>query len=239
MAPRDQVGRWETALEGLTGSQRAAIRGAMRRRVFAPREALFSQGAPDTNLFVVEAGSVRVFHVAANGSEFTIGIVDAGSVLGIAAAVLNEQRCMCAESIGRVAAWSLARKDLFTLMAGIPKLSINLNRLLAGLAVASFVRSARIVHPAPVKLGKVLRDLATRDRAAGQGTLHVIQGLTHQDFATMVGASRTWVTSTLASFERQGLLTRKKGVVLIPSLQKLDRAIAALERVTSASSGTS
>jgi CRP-like cAMP-binding protein len=211
----------------------------MRRRVFAARRALFLQGEPDTNLFVVETGSVRVFHVAANGSEFTIGIVDAGSVLGVAAAVLNEQRCMCAESIGRVSVSSLARKDLFALMARIPKLSINLNRLLAGLAVASFVRSARIVHPAPVKLGKVLRDLATRDRATGKGTSHVIHGLTHQDFATMVGASRTWVTLTLASFERQGLLTRKKGMVLIPSLQRFDRAIAALERITPDSSGIS
>jgi CRP/FNR family cyclic AMP-dependent transcriptional regulator len=230
MSRLEHVGKWETALAGLTESQRVQISGAMRRKVFVPRQALFSQGDRNTNLFVVEKGSVRVFHVAANGSEFTIGIANEDSVLGAAAAVLNEPRCMCAESIGRVTAWSLARKDLFILITRIPELSINLNRLLASLAVESFVRSTRIVHSAPVKLGKVLRDLATRDRAAGKGTLHVIHGLTHQDFATMVGASRTWVTLTLAAFERQGLLTRKKGMVLIPSLPKFDRAIAALEQ---------
>lgn len=235
MSLPEHIAQWELALERLTEEQRRAVAGAMRRQQFEARQLLFRQGDPSDELLIVEQGSARVFLVTASGGQFTIGICGAGGVLGAVAVILGRSHVLNAESIEGITVSSLSRSALLALMERIPRLAVNMNQLLARLAMESFVRSSRIIDSAPLKLGKVLRDVAAREGVASNGGAYVVRGLTHQDFATMVGASRTWVTLTLRSFERHGILIRKKSMVIIPDLHRFDQFIAALEQVSALS----
>jgi CRP-like cAMP-binding protein len=235
MSLPEQIAQWELALERLTEEQRRAVARTMRRQQFAARQLLFCQGDPSDQLLIVEQGSARVFRGTAGGGQFTIGICGRGGVLGAVAVILGRPHVLNAESIEDITVASLSRSALLALMERIPRLAVNMNQLLARLAMESFVRSSRIIDSAPLKLGKVLRDVATREGSASAGGAYVVRGLTHQDFATMVGASRTWVTLTLRSFECHGILIRKKSMVIIPDLQRFDQFIAALEQVSALS----
>ena len=235
MSLPEHIAQWELALERLTEEQRRSVARAMRRRHFAARQLLFRQGDPSDELLVVEQGAARVFLVTASGGQFTIGICGRGGVLGAVAVVLSKPHALNAESIEDITVSSLPRSALLALMERIPRLAVNMNQLLARLAMESFVRSSRIIDSAPLKLGKVLRDVAARGVVASEGGAYVVRGLTHQDLATMVGTSRTWVTLTLRSFERHGILIRKKSMVIIPDLQRFDQFIAALEQVSALS----
>jgi CRP/FNR family transcriptional regulator, cyclic AMP receptor protein len=235
MSLPEHIAQWELALEQLTEEQRHAVARAMRRQHFEARQLLFRQGDPSDALLVVEQGAARVFLVTASGGQFTIGICGKGGVLGAVAVILGKPHVLNAESIEDITVSSLPRSALLALMERIPRLAVNMNQLLARLAMESFVRSSRIIDSAPLKLGKVLREVAARGAVASEGDAYVVRGLTHQDLATMVGTSRTWVTLTLRSFERHGILSRRKSMVIIPDLQRFDQFIAALEQVSALS----
>jgi DNA-binding Lrp family transcriptional regulator len=48
------------------------------------------------------------------------------------------------------------------------------------------------------------------------------------ELAKMVGASRPWVTLTLASFERRGLIERRRGYIAIADMATLERYLSQL-----------
>lgn len=229
-ALNEHAANWAIALDGLTEQQRLHVVQAMRRTAYGPRDQLFRQGEPSTQLLVVERGVVRVFHVAASGNQFTCSVASTGAMLGIIAVVLNKPHFLCAEAVDRVSVASLSRGCLLDLMERIPRLASNLHQVLASLAMESALRNSSAIDSTAVRLGKVLRELATRIGVPVAGSALAIRGLTHQDIATMIGASRTWVTLTLGSFESHGVLTRKKNMLIIRSLARLDQFVAAHEQ---------
>jgi CRP/FNR family cyclic AMP-dependent transcriptional regulator len=223
---------WEIVLDGLTVQERQTVGGYMRRFAFGPRELLFRQGDPSTPLMIVHEGLVRAFHIDADGQQFTSSVGGAGTVLELTAMVLRKPHFLCAESVGPAVVLAMSRANLNTLVARIPRLAANLQRVLATIAMESLLRNGRVIESATVRLAHVLHELVLRVGIPAGGSSYAIYGLTHQDIATMIGASRTWVTLSLGSFERHGVVMRKKGVLLIPCMQRLQHFTAGLKRAT-------
>lgn len=208
--------RWAIALSGLTDNQRSRVQQSMKLLEYGPRKSLFSEGEGSTHIVVIQSGRVRLFRTSAGGEEFTTGVSGPGAVLGLIAVVLSKPRILSAETIDRAVISSLSGSALFSLMEEIPCLATNISRILAQLAMESIVRSGRMIDSAPVRLGQVLYSLAVPMDSDAPELQRIVRGFTHQDLATMVGTTRTWVTLTLAAFERQGLLARTKRVIVIP-----------------------
>jgi CRP-like cAMP-binding protein len=229
---QEHASRWEIVIDGLTVQERQLVDRCMRRSVFGPRELLFRQGDPSSHLLVVNEGLVRVFHVDVDGQQFTSSVGGASTVLELAAMVLGQPHFLCAESVGPAIVSAMPRGNLHTLAARIPRLAANLQRVLAIMTMESLLRNSRVTESAVVRLGNVLHELVFHAGVPAGGSAYVICGLTHQDIATMIGASRTWVTLSLGSFERHGVVIRKKGELLIPNLQRLQHFTSGLKRTS-------
>ncbi len=204
--------KWKRALEGLTRDEVEAVHRLKREKSFAHRATVFRQGDPSTFLVVVRSGRVRLFMTSPHGDEFTLSMLTAGSILGLAAVVLSRPRILSVEAVGQVEAFVLSAADFEACMRRIPQLAHNVMCLLAILAVENIERSGPLVlDSAPRRLGRILLTLAV-PMADGR---HLVQQVTHDQLAKMIGASRPWVSLTLADFERRGLVARRPGTILI------------------------
>jgi CRP/FNR family cyclic AMP-dependent transcriptional regulator len=206
--------KWDIALRGLAEGEIRQIEACMHSRLYGPRRTLFREGEPSDSLIVVKAGRVRLYLSSAEGDEFTVMMVTAGSLLGLAAAVLGKPRILTAESVGSVDAMVMPVADLVHCMRTIPQFAINLTRLLAILAAENIQRAGPLaLDSSRVRLGRILVALAAADpRSNGAAT---VEGLTHDDLGKLVGATRTWVSLTLADFEKRGLISKYPGRIVI------------------------
>ena len=97
-------------------------------------------------------------------------------------------------------------------MRRIPRLAHNVTQLLAILAVENIERSAPLVlDSAAQRLGRILLALSVRRSDGAQ----VVQDMTHDELGKMIGSTRTWVSLTLAHFERRGCLVKQPGSIVI------------------------
>ncbi len=204
--------KWNQALQGLSHEEAEAVHRLMRARSYPPRAVILDQGEPSDTLVVVRNGRVRLFITSPEGDEFTLSMLTGGSILGLAAVVLQSPRILSVETVGPVDVSVLSAADFQACLQRIPRFSHNITRLLALLAVENIERSAPLVlDSASQRLGRILVALAVRSPDGGLA----VQDLTHEDLGKMIGASRTWVSLTLADFERRGLVTRKPGRIAI------------------------
>jgi CRP/FNR family cyclic AMP-dependent transcriptional regulator len=223
--------KWDVLLENLTPEQTARVGQRLHTAVYEPRGILFQQGAPSDCMLLVRSGRVRLYLLSEEGEEFVTGVTGVGSVLGLAPALLSTSRFQTAEAIDRVEASRLSTGDLNELMETIPAFSRNVARLLAILSGESIMRSGPLaLDLTHMRLASTLINLAALDETDPTGLSHVIEGLTQEGLAKMVGASRTWVALTLAEFERHGLLERRKRWIRIPDFDRLIRYLATERR---------
>lgn len=210
--------KWTRALAGLSHEDAESVHALMRMKSYAPRVTIFSQGEPSDSLLVVRNGRVRLYLTSPEGEEFTLSILTSGSILGLAAVVLRSPRILSVEAVSDVDISVLPAADFLACMQRTPRFAFNITQLLAVLAVENIERSAPLVlDSASLRLGRVLAALAVTSTDGRQ----LVQQLTHEDFAKMIGATRTWVSLTLADFERRGLLVKQPGTILILDMEAL------------------
>ncbi len=214
--------KWEIALQHLSPAQREQIHARLRTVAFAARKPMFRQGEPSDSLVVVRKGRVRLYAGTESGEEFTLGVMDSGRILGLAAAILGRPRLLSAESIDAVEADILPLSDLRHCMDAIPQFAQNVMQLLATLAAETLAGIVPVaLDSAVVRLGTILLALGAAADDEPHGTGLRVSGLTHEDLAKMVGASRTWVSVTLGAMERQQLIAKKKGSIAILDRERL------------------
>ncbi|WP_334187847.1 Crp/Fnr family transcriptional regulator [Noviherbaspirillum sp.] len=219
---------WDIALDRLTPDQQEQVRSRMHPIACKPRQSLFNQGEPSDSLYVIRRGRVRLYAGTEHGEEFTLGIMDSGRILGLAAAVLGKPRIVSAESVDHVDAGILTTKDLHLCMNAIPQFARNIMTVLATLAVETLDGIVPVaLDSAAVRLATILMTLGTPDTNDPSGRRLNVSGLTQEDFGKMVGATRTWVTLTLGTLERNQLIEKRKGSITILDRDRLARFIDA------------
>lgn len=219
--------KWGIATEGLDASQRQLILDRMSAISYDAHHIVFEQGEPSDTLLLVTQGRVRLFQTLDNGEEFTFGITLPGTILGLAGVIVERPRILSAEALQTATVSAMKRKDLIHCMSALPQFHWNITRLLAILSIESIERSGPMaLDSASVRLGSALRSLAHPDQRAGESHVLVVDGITQQELAKMVGASRSWIAIGLSEFERQGLIRKRRGRIEICDARQLESFIA-------------
>lgn len=218
--------KWSIATDGLDAVQRQFILDRMISIAFGAHARIFEQGEPSDTLLLVTQGRVRLFQTLDNGEEFTFGITLPGTILGLAAVVADRPRILSAAALESATVSTMKRKDLLCCMSSMPLFHWNVTRLLAILSIESIERSGPMaLDSASVRLGNALRSLARPDQRSGERHVLVVDGLTQQELAKMVGASRSWIAIALSEFERLGLIRKQRGRIEICDINRFESFI--------------
>lgn len=211
--------RWDKLLCGLTACERQRIEAKLEPKDLAKNEVIFYEGGQAADVFIVLRGRIRLYQLSSEGKEYSSGIWSDGYVLGLISALTNTRYFINALAVDQVRVLRLGHADFFALMQEIPQFSLNVSRALAMIAKNSIRRTAFLaLEPVQKKLKQVLLKLAIHNPDTNR---YEVSGITQEELATIVGASRTWVNRTLAQFEQEGLLYRdKRTIVLLEQLHQ-------------------
>ena len=193
---------------------------------YARDDALFWQGDPSTELYVVRRGKVRIYKISPAGRETSINIFSTGDIIGEFAAVDQQSRSATAQAITHCLLWRMEGDVFVQHLRNLPNLALALNRLLVGKlrwtaefaeTVAQYDAAGRLLHILLLyneQFGEVLE--------AGK-RYRLDLGLNQDDLASLVGARREWVNRLLQTWQRQGWMEYKAGKLIIQDLSRMQQ----------------
>jgi CRP/FNR family transcriptional regulator, cyclic AMP receptor protein len=108
-----------------------ALTDKCRLCTLADRDVLIEQGAADSSVFLLIAGSARVVRWSLEGNEIWLSNLQTGAIVGETAALISSPRTSAVIADGPLVAAQMYGDDFLGLLETWPILSLALNRMLA------------------------------------------------------------------------------------------------------------
>lgn len=199
-APRD-------LLLGLTPEERLRVAEVGRERRVRRNNLLYRQGDPPDLTYILHSGMVRTFRTSREGREFTVGYWREHDIIGGPDIFSSEPRWLSAEAVADCVLTGFNHDALDRLIADFPRFAHN---LIAALSFKSrwMMNTGDTLGTASVAQ-RIAQVIVMQAEVHGRTTTDGLRELTHmshRDIATLVGASRQWVTTALADLQRRGLV---------------------------------
>jgi CRP/FNR family transcriptional regulator, cyclic AMP receptor protein len=219
-----------TFLDGLAPADRAALAEAGTARHYRKGEPLFIAGDPGGFVVLITAGRVKVTAPAPTGAEAVLSLRGPGDLVGELSALADgpDERVATVVALEPVVCRVVRSGDFRTILAEHPAIALGLLRMVAARLRASDRRIVEFgAYDTVRRLARLLADMA---EAAGSGGprvgpgehVRVLRtGLTQDDLAGMVGASRESVARGLATLRSLGLVSTGRGRVDVRDLPGL------------------
>lgn len=212
----NSLGRQPNIFAQLDEDQRAIVLACAERRKFAKGQTVFAQGQPHKGVFVIESGILRTFYVAPNGRELTFMYWQPGNLVGTPE-VLG-QSVYRWSGVATVPTEVLAFKSstLRSLILQMPALSLGIIEALEfkGKCFSVVIQMLGTMNVAE-RLGQALRTVAYIHGEHTRDGIVLGAPFTHEALATLVGASRQWVTTELHNMEKKAILRiGRRGIVI-------------------------
>jgi CRP/FNR family cyclic AMP-dependent transcriptional regulator len=203
--------------DGLTDEELARVASIARERRYRKGTILFNEGDPGDAIYFVREGRVRVTRLSAGGQEQVLKVWGPGSAIGLVVLADKSGYPATAQVTEDAVLYAFRVDDLLTLMDESRTLAANAFRL-----VGQRLRLARdTAHDLAVRSTHGRLASLLFKTAEDQGSNRITLGLTHQEIAGMIGASRETVTRALADFRRTGCIAVEGESIVILDEKRL------------------
>jgi CRP/FNR family transcriptional regulator, cyclic AMP receptor protein len=210
------IGGAPSLFETLSPAERETLVRCGRRRVLYRGQTLFSQGARNDGIFLIETGRIRVYYTAPSQREITLAYWHPGNFVGGPEVFGEGVHQWSGVATSNSSVVHLPGKVLRKLVVEMPNLAIG---LIEGLAFKGKCYSA---------LAQMLGTRSITERLVNL-LLHLIElygvkdpdgiligaAFTHADLAHMVGATRQWVTISLRRLHDKNVLVVRKPKIIV------------------------
>ena len=168
---------------------------------------LFSQGQPSIGVYMLCQGRVKLTACSKDGRSTILGIVEAGEVLGLGAAISDVVHQATAEAIEDCQINFVAKGDFQRFLIHNPEAAFNAARQLSRDHAAAWdqIRSLALSHSAAERLARLLLDWSSKN-GNGSSKTPMKTVFTHEEIAAMIGSSRETVTRILKDFKERDLI---------------------------------
>ncbi len=201
----------------------------------------FSRRVPDTHveqgeifytpmdrseaLFMLKKGRVRLYKVAPDGWEFTLAVVEAGTMFGEMALTAQRLREAYAEAMEPSDICVLKSEDLESIVRGNPDVGLQMIRVLSERLRVCETRLEDIgLKEVPARLANLVLQLAESEGVMTSDGPKIPTHYTHRQLATMIGASRESVTRAFTKLRREGAVELKSRRIYVKNVAALKRA---------------
>jgi CRP/FNR family transcriptional regulator len=175
-------------------------------------------------LFILKKGKVRIFKTVPDGREFTLAVVDAGTVFGEMALTAQRLEGAYAQAMEPSILLNMSRDDLERLILQKPEVGLQITRLLSERLRRYETRLEDItlkdVHS---RLASIIL-LLIESEGTRTGTGYRIPAhYTHERLGTMIGASREAVTGAFGLLQDEGVVELGRRLIYVKDLDSLRR----------------
>jgi len=232
-APRPDVttALRSTRLWRSASDEAVASLAAQARVQDAPRGTmLVSQGGPATRLGVVVVGTVKVFHLGADGRALTFEKVGSGDPFGAVAVLAGTRYPATAEAATAVTVAWVSRESLFALIESEPQLTRSLVTDLANRVVNQTAVAATLNMDVPSRLAGYLFQQALAGGRTTEAGLVVDLGMSKGELASALGTVPETLSRALARLRDDGVLEVRTRDVVVKDVGALARLGSGMER---------
>jgi CRP/FNR family transcriptional regulator, cyclic AMP receptor protein len=199
---------------------RIAARAHSLRR--ARGEFIYMPGDRADCVYVLKQGRVKLSVLAESGKEIAIDIIQPGEIFGEFALLDESPRSNMAQALDDTLMWVFGKRDFTHLLSTQAKLAMSYIRLVGDRRRRMEKKLSDITSKdVSARVCELLHELAVSDSEAGPPALDFLVPLTHQDVASLIGASRQTTTSVLNDLERRGVIELGRGWMRVKSLKDL------------------
>jgi CRP-like cAMP-binding protein len=198
------------------------IRQYAYRQAIPANTWLFRQGEPLRDLYLLEAGLVKMLRLEANGCEDVVELRSAGSLVGATSAIANTPAPMTAITCMESTVVRLPVNDFLQMARSSTDVSHELLVFICWRSVEqSICHSRQKAFSSRVRLAQLFLWLTERFGAERSGEVRLASPLSKQEMAAWVGASPQHLSVVLGEMKRDGLIDEVGGWLIFRDLQRL------------------
>jgi CRP/FNR family cyclic AMP-dependent transcriptional regulator len=213
--------------EPLTADQTDLLAQKTHERAFGRGETVYAPGDASEAVFVLLTGRVRLYGMAGR-QELTFEVVRASTIFGIASLMERTQdEYALALEPSRVGVLGL--NDFWHLVRKNPGVNARLVKVLGDRLRMIRGRMADIaLKETPARLASLILDLVQSEGVVTrEGHYKIVAHYTHEQLATMIGATRTSVTRAFRKLQDSGCVRLFRRRIYIVDLDALKRSASA------------
>ncbi len=174
---------------------------------------------------MLKRGKVRIYKVTPEGWEFTLAVVEAGTMFGEMALTAQRMREAYAEAAEPSDICVLKGEDLERLVRANPDVGLAMMRVLGERLRVCEERLEGIgLKSVPARLASLVLQLAESEGVMTPEGPRIPTHYTHRQLATMIGASRESVTRAFSKLQGAGAVELKRRHIHVKDVQALESA---------------
>ncbi|MEE9591061.1 MAG: Crp/Fnr family transcriptional regulator [Thermodesulfobacteriota bacterium] len=179
---------------------------------------VYTTGDRADTLYILKEGRIKITHLAEDGRELTIEILEPGDIFGELSLAGEEERETNAEALEDSFICAVKRRDFEEFISKRPQLSLTITKWMGGRLRRIENRFENMIfQDVRTRLISILMDLAQKYGIPVKGGRKITIRLSHQEIANLIGATRETVTLELNNMKRSGDIMMDGKSFIIPS----------------------
>jgi CRP/FNR family cyclic AMP-dependent transcriptional regulator len=187
-------------------------------------ENVYTPGQCDGKLFILTKGKVRLYKMEGS-HEFTLHVVEAGTVFGEVAFTPHALRDAYAEATEPSILLAMERADVEHLILQKPRVGIRMISLLSD-RLHYYERRLEDValKGVPARLASLILFLVESEGVQVPEKIRIPTHYTHERMGTMIGVNREAVTRAFGRLQDEGAVQLRRRLIYVEDIEALERA---------------
>jgi CRP-like cAMP-binding protein len=182
---------------------------------------------PSERLFILQKGKVRIFRTTPDGREFTLAVVESGTVFGEMALMGQQLEGAYAQAMEPSKVSTMAKVDLERLVLEKPEVGLRIMQVLSERLRRQEARledvSMKDVH---ARLAGIIVLLVESEGVRTSTGYRIPTHYTHERLGTMIGANRVAVTRAFGLLQDVGAVELRRRLIYVTDIGALRRSSA-------------
>ena len=211
--------------EPLSEEEIEHLNGQLSDRRLKNGEIFYGPQDPSERLFLLQKGKARIFRTTPDGREFTLAVVESGTVFGEMALLGQQLEGAYAQAMEPSQVSTMAREDLEQLVLEKPEVGLRIMQVLSERLRRQETRledaNMKDVH---ARLAGIIM-LLVEGEGVRTGTGYRIPAhYTHKRLGTMIGANRVAVTRAFGLLQDEGVVELRRRLIYVTDIDALRRS---------------
>jgi CRP/FNR family transcriptional regulator, cyclic AMP receptor protein len=191
-------------------------------------ELFYTPQEPDGSLFILTKGRVRIYRMEAS-REFTLEVLDAGTLFGEVSFTTHRLRDAYAEAIEPSTLLSMQRAEVERLIQQRPQVGIRMISLLSERLHYYESRMQDVtLKEVPARLASLILFLIESEGVKKPGEIGIPTRYSHHYLGTMIGANREAVTRAFGHLQDEGAIQIRRRLIYVEDVEALESAAGRL-----------
>jgi len=206
--------------QNLEPAEIEALSGEALRKKSITGQALFLQGDPTDEMFLIKGGRVKLSKVLENGTELTLDIRKAGDFVGENMFSEEGHYPVSAYCLEDTLTCGFRRSQFERLVLKHPKIGLQIIKNLSE-RIAWLTRRVGSLAVTNIedRLYRVLTSVAKEHGTAGPRGTIIQFPLTHEDLGFLTGAHRVSITRAMKALKAAGKIVHEDKRLILPALK--------------------